>query len=141
MKKILFGAAIAAAAIFTACDSDDSSTGGSSSGVTSCDLHVKMSMMGELMIDTHTCGESSDAATMRVDCDSAAQMLNTPMADDYGFDVDVSGSAKLGSGCPSGYVNKCTDPEEGITQYFYDAEDRDLSCEELMSDDEDDYGW
>lgn len=137
MKKILLGAAIAAAAIFTACDSDDSSTGGSSSGVTSCDLQA--TIMG--LYSTHQCAEASNAAMIRDTCDAASAMLSGG-ADDYGFEGVMEGTATLGSGCPSGYVIRCDDAAKGYTLYSYDAEDRGLTCEEFLADDEeDDYGF
>lgn len=140
MKKLLIGAAaVAAAAMLTACESSSES----SSSIGSCDVSYSMSMMG-MTISSHMCAESSNLAAIQADCDSAKAMYENPPTDDYGFDLGgaVSGSAKYGSGCPSGYVNRCTD-EDGTTLYYYDSGARGVSCEELLADeeDEDDYGF
>ena len=145
MKKLLIGAAIAAAAMFTACDESSSE---SSSSVGSCDISV--SMMGGAFT-THVCGESSDMASIKADCDSAQALFSAPVEDDYGFeegDADfdlgallgsIDGSAKYGSGCPSGYKNKCVD-EDGVTTYYYDKDAASMTCEELLAE-EDEYGF
>lgn len=152
MKKLLFGAAFAAAAILTACDSDDTSTSGGSSSVGSCDVSTTMTMMG-VTISTHRCGESSNAVAMKAECDSIKADFEAPAVDDYGFeegdaefDIDFGGevdaTVKYGSGCPSGYKKKCSD-EDGTVVYFYDSGVEKYSCEDLLADDEeeDDYGF
>lgn len=140
MKKLLIGAAaVAAAAMLTACES----TSESSSSVGSCDISYSMSLMG-MTISSHMCGESSDIAAIQAECDSAKATYENPPTDDYGFDLGsaMSGTVKYGSGCPGGYKNKCTD-EDGTVVYFYDNGAENASCEQLLSDeeDEDDYGF
>lgn len=122
MKKILLGAAIAAASIFTACDSSSES-----SSVTSCTIKA----LGV----QYACMESSDAAIN--------DMCNSIKDESMGL-----GEGILGSGCPGGAVKTCNGTSEGITgtAYFYSSDAADATCEELLSDDddfdeEDDYGF
>ena len=130
MKKIMLASMVAAAAIFTACESSDD--------LTSCDIEINLGMLGSM----HTCGESSDAAYVRQSCAE----VNADAAE-AGLSVKPG---KVGSGCPSGAAKVCTGPSDGvsITAYFYDADDAKMSCEYLMSEededdyyDEDDYGF
>lgn len=121
MKKIMLASALAAAAMFTACETSDD--------LTSCDININMGMLGSM----HTCGESSDGAYIRQICDEYGKE-----ARDAGLS---SNPAKVGSGCPSGAAKVCSGVEDGVsvTAYFYDADDAKMDCEYLMSDEEDDY--
>ena len=121
MKKIMLASVLAAAAMFTACETSDD--------LTSCDIEINLGMLGSM----HTCGESSDATYIRNQCaDVNAQASEMGMSSKPG---------KVGSGCPGGAAKVCTGTEDGVsvTAYFYDADDAKMDCEYLMSDEEDDY--
>ena len=124
MKKIMLASALAAAAIFTACESSDD--------LTSCDVSLNLGALGSM----HQCAESTDDAYIRSTCKD--------MNDEVAL-LGLSDVGKVGSGCAGGAKKTCTDTEDGITVtvYFYDASDANKSCDELLSDDdeEDDYGF
>ena len=119
MKKLLLGAAIAAA-IFTACDSSSET-----SDVTSCDVK---------MLGVHyVCMESANDSYVRSECASISD--------------ESMGLAEgtVGSGCPGGAKKSCDATEDGVsgTAFFYFDDAASASCEELLSDEEeeDDYGF
>ena len=116
---------IAAAALFTACGDDDS-TGGSTK-LYSCDINIDMGALGS----TRTCAEASDKAKIDEACAAVNELMKA-----MGSTADVG---KTGTGCPSGSTKKCSGDKDGVsyTAYFYDAEDADASCDELMSDADD----
>lgn len=122
MKKLLLlGATLAAASLFTACESTESSN------VTSCEIKV----LGV----SYACTESSDAAVADVCSDVKEESMGL-------------GDGIIGSGCPSGAVKTCTGTSDGITGtfFFYTSDANEATCEELLADeedydDEDDYGF
>lgn len=114
MKKLLLlGAAFAAASLFTACESSDTSD------VTSCEIKV----LGV----SYACTESSDAAVADVCRDVKEESLGL-------------GDGIIGSSCPGGAVKTCTGTSDGITGtfFFYTSDANEASCEELLADDEED---
>lgn len=123
MKKLMLASMIAAAALFTACGDDDDSTGGSSK-LYSCDINIDMGALGS----TRTCAEASDKAKIDEACATVNELLKQMGA--------TTDAGKTGTGCPSGFTKKCSGEKDGtsFTAYFYDAEDADTSCEELMAD-------
>lgn len=115
MKKLLLlGAAFAAASLFTACESSDTSD------VTSCEIKV----LGV----SYACTESSDAAVADVCRDVKEESMGL-------------GDGIIGSGCPGGAVKTCTGTSDGITGtfFFYTSDASEATCEELLADDEEDY--
>ena len=127
MKKFVFISMIAAAALFTACGDDESSTGGSSSSIYSCDINLDMGALGT----THICAEASDQAKTNEACASVNELMKQ-----MGVTVDAG---KTGSGCPNGSTKTCSGEKDGVsfTAYFYDAEEAGQDCEELMKDADD----
>ena len=123
MKKIMLASMVAAAAMFTACGDDDDSTGASSK-LYSCDITIDMGALGS----TRTCAEASDQTKINETCAAVNELMKQ-----MGATVDVG---KTGTGCASGYTNKCTGQQDGVdfTAYFYDAEDANVSCDELMAE-------
>ena len=121
MKKIMLASMVAAAAMFTACETTED--------LTSCDINVNLGMLGSM----HTCGESTDAAYIRQSCND----VNAD-ARKEGF---TSNPGTIGTGCPSGAAKVCSGTQDGVavTGYFYDAADANIPCESLMSEDDDDY--
>ena len=114
MKKLLLlGAAFAAASLFTACESSDTSD------VTSCEIKV----LGV----SYACTESSDAAVADVCRDVKEESMGL-------------GEGTIGSGCPGGAVKTCTGTSDGITGtfFFYTSDANKATCEELLADDEED---
>lgn len=137
MKKLMIASMLTAAALFTACEVSSESD---STEVGSCNINATV-----LGISTHTCAESENMSAIQADCNDAQAMF-APSTDDYGFDEPslYSGTASYGSGCPSGAKKVCDFVEDGVsyTQYFYDAYAAEKTCDELLSDDEeDDYGF
>ena len=123
MKKLLLlGAALAAASLFTACESSDSSD------VTSCEIKV---------LGVRYAGmESTDDSYIRSECSEASESS-------LGLAEGI-----VGSGCPGGAKKTCDATMDGVagTGYFYFDEAAESTCEELLSDeedydDEDDYGF
>lgn len=114
MKKLLLlGAAFAAASLFTACESSDTSD------VTSCEIKV----LGV----SYACTESSDAAVTDVCRDVKEETMGL-------------GEGTIGSGCPGGAVKTCTGTSDGITGtfFFYTSDANEATCEKLLADDEED---
>lgn len=140
MKKLMIGAAIAAAAMFAACD--DSSSGDSSLG--SCDVNVKIGEVGSV----HVCAEASDVTKIKSVCkdvqtglDSLSKMGDAmdgadgeeaPLIDLSAL-MSISGTAKDGSGCSGKPTKTCTQEKDGmtLTVNYYDQSAADKDCKEL----------
>ena len=117
MKKLMIASLLTAAAIFTACEETDD--------VTSCEVRV----LGVRAV----CMEASDDSYIRSEClDIADNSMNL-------------GEGIVGTGCPGGAKKICDVEADGVslTAYFYTPDDASASCDELLSDeeDEDDYGF
>lgn len=125
MKKIALAlATLGMAAMFTACG-DDSSSGGGSGNLVSCDINMSMPVEG-FSFEIHVCGEvpssSQTAAQVNAKCNSAS-------AADFA-EPGMDFSMKKGSGCAGGYVKTCQGAD--ATMYLYDEM---MSCEDFdMSD-------
>ena len=120
MKKLMLVSMIAAAAIFTACDDDDSA-----GDVYSCDINLDMGVLGSM----RTCVEASDKAKVT----DACKQVNDMMAE-----LNMSDVGKTGSGCPSGATKTCSDTQDGVayTAYFYDEDSAKEDCKDLLKDKE-----
>lgn len=120
MKKILICTAIAAAAMFTACDDDASSA---SEKTYSCEVKANL---GELLGDINICAESADQTKMTNACGKAGEMLKALGIDD---------AAKTGTSCPSGSKKSCDGKLDGAdyTVYSYTADDVDKDCAEITA--------
>lgn len=131
MKKIaLVFAAMGMAAMFTACGDDSSSTGSGSGSLLSCDMKMHMSYGGIMDVSTHTCAEMANTAENKTEVDE-----NCVSQSESEEGVVMEMTAKKGSGCPSGAVQKCLD-EDGVMTYFYDKAFAGKTCKELMENDE-----
>ncbi|MCF0224594.1 MAG: fibrobacter succinogenes major paralogous domain-containing protein [Fibrobacter sp.] len=86
----------------------------------SCDMVLKLNEM-------HTCGEMP---------------ANIPQAVEFKASCSVSAeealfvTSTLGTGCPSGYVLKCSDA--GGSLYSYNQEDKGKTCEQFLAEQEED---
>ena len=139
MKKLMIGAAIAAAAMFAACD--DSSSGDSSLG--SCDVNVKIGEVGSV----HVCAEASDVTKIKSVCKDVQTGLDSLSKLDDAMDeedgeaplidlsalMSISGTAKDGSGCSGKPTKTCTEERDGMTLTinYYDKSAADKDCKEL----------
>ena len=139
MKKLMIGAAIAAAAMFAACD--DSSSGDSSLG--SCDVNVKIGEVGSV----HVCAEASDVTKIKSVCKDVQTGLDSLSKLDDAMDeedgeaplidlsalMSISGTAKDGSGCSGKPTKTCTEEKDGMTLTinYYDKSAADKDCKEL----------
>ena len=117
MKKFMIASLLTAAALFTACETTDD--------VTSCEVKV----LGVRAV----CMEASDDAYIRSECKDIAD-------NSMGL-----GEGVIGTGCPGGAKKTCDVEADGVsgTAYFYTSDAASASCDELLSDeeDEDDYGF
>ena len=102
-------------------------TGNNSSNASSNKLASCYMVMESGIITTHTCIEAdiSLADSVQMMCEAYTQVV---------------AKAELGNGCPAGAVKTCTDKDENEEAkiYFYDALFANMTCEELLEDDEDD---
>ncbi|MCF0220879.1 MAG: hypothetical protein HUK19_01155, partial [Fibrobacter sp.] len=98
----------------------ESSSSEVSETVVSCDMVMKINGM-------HTCGEMP---------------ANIPQAAEFKASCNVSAeealfvTSTLGTGCPSGYVLKCSDA--GGSLYSYNQEDKGKTCEQYLAEQEED---
>lgn len=116
MKKFILATMIAAAAIFTACDDDSSS----STPVDSCDIEATVPL---IEVSVHACIESSDMVNAEKVCkENLAEMI-----------PGVT-NLKFASGCPSGSKNSCKFEKDGahLTVLVYDEFLSGLSCNDLL---------
>ena len=119
MKKFILATMFAAAAIFTACGDDDS-TSSSSGPVASCDITASF-----VNDPVHACIETDDMQDAEKECKEEIKgnlpslLKNTEVA--------------FGSGCASGSKSKCKYDMDGahITVYLYDATLSAMSCDQL----------
>lgn len=121
MKKFLICTAIAAAAMFTACDDDDSTS--ASDKTYSCEVKANL---GALLGDLNICAESADQTKMTNACGKAGEMLKALGVDD---------AAKTGTSCPSGAKKTCNGKLDGVdyTVYSYTEDDVEKSCDEITA--------
>ncbi len=118
MKKFTLGTVIAAAALFSACSDDSSSS--TPSHVDSCDLNATM-----LSLPVHACVESSDAT-------NAESLCNEKLAAAVS---KLGGTTTFGSGCPSGYVKTCQTEYDGshFNVLIYDQVLGAMDCDQITS--------
>ena len=117
--------------------------------VVSCDVKSGLYNLN----DNHACYESTDAGFVKSFCDSSKMMLDhldsmrTEFLNDKGINIEdltieaitalppefrvlfQIGEAKIGSGCPSGYANKCK--RDNGEAYYYDDQYANVSCDEI----------
>ena len=103
--------------------------------------------------DNHTCYESTDANVAKSICDSTKMMfdhldsMRTELLNNKGINIEdltieaitalppefrvlfQIGETKIGSGCPSGYTNKCK--RDNGEAYYYDDKYANISCDEI----------
>lgn len=119
MKKLMIGAAIAAAALFTACDDDSSSA---DDKVYTCDINADMGILGKVQ----ACAEASDQTKMTDICGKVGETLKALGVDD---------AVKTGTSCPNGSKKSCKGKLDGVdyTAYFYTDDDAEASCDDLLA--------
>ena len=106
MNKIIVGAVIAAAALFTACEMTSSSDS-TTSNLASCD--IKGNLLG---LEIHSCVESENTAYINSQCaDANAEATQAG-----------EGTAVIGTKCPAGAKKTCEVTQKGVTAtvYMYD---------------------
>ena len=138
---ILFTAVSLIACFDTSTDSEPT--------VVSCDVKSGLYNLN----DNHACYESTDAGFVKSFCDDAQKELdnqelrralflneNTINIEELTIDSINAlppefriffyiGEAKIGSGCPSGYANKCK--RDNGEAYYYDDQYANVSCDEI----------
>ena len=138
---ILFTAVSLIACFDTSTDSEPT--------VVSCDVKSGLYNLN----DNHTCYESTDANVAKSICDSTKMMfdhldsMRTELLNDKGINIEdltieaitalppefrvlfQIGETKIGSGCPSGYTNKCK--RDNGEAYYYDDKYANISCDEI----------
>lgn len=114
MKKIVLASVFVAAALFTACGEDSSSTAPAVKKY-SCDINIDAGI-----IAVRTCVEAEDQAKINTVCDG----VNALFAD----------AGKAGSECSGKSVKKCDAEKDGVsfTAYFYDDTFAEESCDDLV---------
>lgn len=115
MKKVVLASVFVAAALFTACGEDSSSTAPTVKKY-SCDINIDAGI-----IALRTCVEAEDQVKVNSICDGVNAMF--PDAGD------------AGSECPGKSVKKCDGEKDGIsyTAYFYDESLAEQSCDDLAA--------
>lgn len=138
---ILFTAVSLIACFDTSTDSEPTTV--------SCDIKSGLYNLN----DNHVCYESTDAGFVTSMCDSTKMMfdgldsIRTEFLNEYNINIeDLTidsinalppefkvlfhiGETKIGSGCPSGYANKCK--RNNGEAYYYDDQYANVSCDEI----------
>jgi hypothetical protein len=121
MKKVLVGLLVAAAAVFTACGDDDSSSAPESTY--SCNVDLDLGVLGNI----HICAESFDQAKIEGACGKANEMAKSLES--------IENAGTLGSVCPGGAKKVCEGKLSGVpyTAYFYEEDSAEESCDDLLA--------